>query len=167
MLSSWNEYHRVMLVCAHPDDGEFMAAGTLTKLVRQDKEVYYALCTSGDTGTSDPTLSPDELARTREREQGEAAAVVGAKEVVFLRYRDNILQNTIDLRRDITRQIRRLKPDIVICMDPTVFYYERGLNHPDHRAAGGATLEALFPSARDYHAFPELIQEGAYASQRP
>lgn len=153
-------FQRVMLVAAHPDDGEFMAAGTLAKWAREGKEVYYVVCTSGDKGSSDPTVNPQELARVREWEQQAAASLVGAREVVFLRYPDGVLVNTLKLRRDITRQIRRLKPDMVVCMDPTVMWWERGLNHPDHRAAGAAALDAVFPSSRDYHVFPELIREG-------
>ena len=151
---------RVMLIVAHPDDGEFMAAGTLAKWARQGSEIYYVLCTSGDKGTSDPEVNPEELAETREREQRAAAAVVGAKDVVFLRYPDGALQNTMELRRDLVREIRRYKPDVLICQDPTNRYSDAYINHPDHRAAGDTALDAVFPSARDYHAFPELIAEG-------
>ena len=160
MPSSSSEYTSAMLVCAHPDDGEFMAAGTLAKFAKVGKEVYYVVCTSGDKGSSDTNITNAELADIRENEQREAAKIVGAKNVVFLKYPDNRLQNTINLRMAITRQIRILQPDMVICMDPAMFYSDRGLYHPDHRAAGSATLEAIFPSARDYHAFPELIAEG-------
>ena len=151
---------RVMIIVAHPDDGEFMAAGTLAKWARQGSEIYYVLCTSGDKGTSDPEVNPEELAVTREREQRAAAAVVGAKDVVFLRYPDGALQNTLELRRDLVREIRRNKPDVLICQDPTNRYSDSYINHPDHRAAGDTALDAVFPSARDYHAFPDLIAEG-------
>ena len=151
---------RVMLIIAHPDDGEFMAAGTLAKWAREGAEVFYVLCTSGDKGTSDPNVDPKELAATREREQRAAAAVVGAKDVAFLRYTDGTLSNTLELRRDIAREIRRYKPDVVLCQDPTNRFSDGYINHPDHRAAGDAALDAVFPSARDYHAFPELIEEG-------
>jgi LmbE family N-acetylglucosaminyl deacetylase len=149
-----------MLIVAHPDDGEFMAAGTLAKWARQGSEIYYVLCTSGDKGTSDPEVKPEELAVIREREQRAAAAVVGAKDVVFLRYPDGTLQNTLELRRDMARQIRRYKPDVLVCQDPTNRYSDGYINHPDHRAAGDTALDAVFPSARDYHVFPELIAEG-------
>lgn len=151
---------RAMIVIAHPDDGEYMAAGTLAKWAREGAEVIYVLCTSGDKGTSDPEISPQELAVIREREQRNAAAVVGAKDVVFLRYEDGFLQNTMELRKDIVREIRRHQPDIVVCQDPTMRYVGSYINHPDHRAAGDATLDAVFPSARDYHVYPDLIAEG-------
>ena len=151
---------RTMIIVAHPDDGEFMAAGTMAKRARQGSEIYYVLCTSGDKGTSDPEVNPEELAVTREREQRAAAVVVGAKDVVFLRYPDGALQNTLELRRDLVREIRRYKPDVLICQDPTTRYSDTYINHPDHRAAGDTALDAVFPSARDYHAFPDLIAEG-------
>jgi LmbE family N-acetylglucosaminyl deacetylase len=149
-----------MIIVAHPDDGEFMAAGTLAKWARQGSEIFYVLCTSGDKGTSDPEVKPEELAVTREREQRAAAAVVGARDVVFLRYPDGTLQNTLELRKDLVRQIRRYKPDVLVCQDPTNRYNDGYINHPDHRAAGDTALDAVFPSARDYHVFPELIAEG-------
>ncbi len=151
---------RVMIIVAHPDDADFMAAGTLAKWARQGSEVYYVLCTSGDKGTSDPEVIPAELAATREQEQRAAAGVVGARDVVFLRYTDGDLQNTLELRRDLVREIRRYKPDILVCQDPTNRFGDSYVNHPDHRAAGDAALDAVYPSARDYHAYPELIEEG-------
>ena len=151
---------RAMIVIAHPDDGEYMAAGTLAKWAREGSEVVYVLCTSGDKGTSDPEIDPEELAVIREQEQRNAAAVVGAKDVVFLRYKDGFLQNTLELRKDIVREIRRHQPDVVVCQDPTMRFVDRYINHPDHRAAGDATLDAVFPSARDYHVYPDLIAEG-------
>jgi LmbE family N-acetylglucosaminyl deacetylase len=149
----------VMVIVAHPDDADFMAAGTLAKWARQGSEVYYVLCTSGDKGTSDPVVKPEDLAVTREKEQRAAAAVVGAKDVVFLRHPDGILQNTLELRKDLVRQIRRYKPDVLVCQDPTNRYSDNYINHPDHRAAGDAALDAVFPSARDYHMFTELVTE--------
>ncbi len=151
---------RVMIIIAHPDDGEFMAAGTLAKWAREGSEVVYVLCTSGDKGTAEPEVKPADLAATREGEQRNAAAVVGAKDVVFLRYTDGTLRNTLELRRDLVREIRRHKPDIVVCQDPTNRFSDGYINHPDHRAAGDAALDAVFPSARDFHAFPDVIEEG-------
>jgi LmbE family N-acetylglucosaminyl deacetylase len=151
---------RAMIIIAHPDDGEFMASGTLAKWAKEGTEVTYLLCTSGDKGTSDPKVKPEELAAIREVEQQNAANVVGAKNVAFLRYLDGSLQNTLELRKDIVRQIRKYQPDIVICQDPTRRYGEGFINHPDHRAAGAAALDAVFPSARDYHVYPDLIEEG-------
>jgi LmbE family N-acetylglucosaminyl deacetylase len=162
-LADEQEYQArcVMVVVAHPDDAEFMAAGTVAKWAREGKEVVYVLCTSGDKGTSDKSVSPAELAEARRKEQEAAGAQLGVREVVFLGYEDGVLQNGLNLRRDIVRQIRRFKPDVVICQDPTTRWSAQGyINHPDHRAAGDATLDAVYPSARDPHVFPELLAEG-------
>lgn len=150
-----------MVIVAHPDDAEFSSAGTIAKWAREGKEIVYVLCTSGDKGTSDLNISPAALATTRRKEQQAACDVLGAKEVVFLGYEDGMLVSTLDLRRDIVRQIRRFKPDVVICQDPTTRWSgQQYLNHPDHRAAGDAALDAVYPSARDPHVFSDLLAEG-------
>jgi LmbE family N-acetylglucosaminyl deacetylase len=155
------EAKSVLVVMAHPDDAEFMAAGTIGKWAREGKEINYVLCTSGDKGSSDRTMSPARLAEIRRAEQREACDRLGVKELVFLNYEDGVLVNTIALRRDIVREIRRFKPDAVICWDPTARWSGQGrINHPDHRASGDAALDAVFPSARDAMAFPELLCEG-------
>lgn len=155
------EGDRVLVVMAHPDDAEFGCGGTIAKWAAAGKEINYVLCTSGDKGSSDENINPVNLARTRRAEQVNAAHALGARDVVFLGYEDGTLQNTLALRRDIAREIRRFKPDAVICQDPTMrFGGNRYLNHPDHRAAGDACLDAVYPSARDVHVFPELMVEG-------
>jgi LmbE family N-acetylglucosaminyl deacetylase len=154
------EGSRVLVVMAHPDDAEFGCGGTIAAWAAAGKEIDYVLCTSGDKGTSDPLLTPYKLAQMRRTEQINAAHAVGARDVVFLSHEDGTLRNTIELRRDIVREIRRLKPDAVICQDPTMRWGgSRYLNHPDHRAAGDACLDAVYPSARDPHVFPELLIE--------
>ncbi|MDP8922638.1 MAG: PIG-L family deacetylase [Chloroflexota bacterium] len=151
----------VLVVVAHPDDAEFMAAGTLAKWAREGKDVNYVVCTAGDKGTSDPNMSPAALAEIRRREQRAACDRIGANELVFLGYEDGVLQNTLQLRRDVVRMIRRFRPDVVVCQDPTSRWSAQGyLNHADHRAAGDATLDAVYPSARDPHVFPDLLKEG-------
>ena len=150
----------VLVVMAHPDDAEFGCGGTIARWAAAGKEINYVLCTSGDKGSSDLDLAPYKLARMRRDEQLNAAHALGARDVVFLGYEDGTLRNTLELRRDIVRQIRRFKPDAVICQDPTMrFGGNRYLNHPDHRAAGDACLDAVYPSARDPHVFPELLVE--------
>jgi LmbE family N-acetylglucosaminyl deacetylase len=154
------EGNSVLVVMAHPDDAEFGCGGTIAKWAAAGKEINYVLCTSGDKGSSDPDVSPFRLAQTRRTEQINAARTLGAREVVFLAHEDGVLRNTIELRRDIVREIRRFRPDAVICQDPTMrFGGNRYLNHPDHRAAGDACLDAVYPSARDPHVFPELMVE--------
>jgi LmbE family N-acetylglucosaminyl deacetylase len=156
-IPSTPEGNSVLVVMAHPDDAEFGCGGTIARWASAGKVINYVLCTSGDKGSSDPSISPVQLAQIRRTEQINAAHALGARDVVFLPYEDGVLRNTLELRRDIVREIRRFKPDAVICQDPTMrFGGNRYLNHPDHRAAGDACLDAVYPSARDLHVFPEL-----------
>ena len=155
---------RVMSIHAHPDDQEFTVAGTLAKWARAGVEVISVVITSGDSGSNEhtpPERTKAELAEIREQEQRAACDVLGVKETVFLRYPDGELQPTIDLRRELTRLIRRFKPDAVICGDPTVrFYGNSYMNHPDHRVAADVACDAVFPSAGTRLIFPELLAEG-------
>jgi LmbE family N-acetylglucosaminyl deacetylase len=155
------EARSVLVVMAHPDDAEFTSAGTIGKWAQEGKEINYVLCTAGDKGSSDRSMPPSRLAEIRRREQREACDRLGVKELVFLNYEDGVLTNTIALRRDIVREIRRFKPDAVLTWDPTARWSPQGrINHPDHRASGDAALDAVFPSARDALVFPELLCEG-------
>jgi LmbE family N-acetylglucosaminyl deacetylase len=152
---------RVLVIQAHPDDVEFSCAGTVAKWVSEGAEVHYCSITSGDKGSADPTISGPDLATTREREQRNACDVLGVKSVTFLGYLDATLVPDLALRRELTRVIRRVKPDVLLCQDPTMRYGgQRYINHPDHIAAGEAALGAVFPSARDVKTFPELLAEG-------
>jgi LmbE family N-acetylglucosaminyl deacetylase len=154
------EGNRVLVVMAHPDDAEFGCGGTIAWWAAAGKHISYLLCTSGDKGSSDPDAVPFRLAKIRRAEQINAAHALGAGDVTFLNYADGTLTNTLELRRDIVREIRRVRPDAVLCQDPTMrFGGNRYLNHPDHRAAGDACLDAVYPSARDPHVFPELLIE--------
>lgn len=153
-----------MAIHAHPDDQEFTIAGTLAKWARAGCEIVTVLITSGDAGSNEktePHITRQDLARIREQEQRRACDVLGVKHLELLHYPDGTLQPTIELRRDLTRLIRKYKPEVVICGDPTVrFYGNSYLNHPDHRAAADATLDAVFPSAGTKFIFPELRDEG-------
>ena len=150
-----------MGIFAHPDDAEFTVAGTVARWVRGGCRMVYVLCTDGDVGTEEPNLTRDALAQIRRQEQREACGVVGVKDVVFLGYGDGLLQPTLDLRRDLVRVIRQYKPEVVICGDPTAFFYgEDYINHPDHRAAAQAAVEAVFPAASMPLVFPDLADEG-------
>jgi LmbE family N-acetylglucosaminyl deacetylase len=152
---------RVLVVMAHPDDGEFGCGGTIARWARSGKEVYYCVVTDGNSGSSDPTMTTERLVALRYEEHQAAARTLGAREALFLHYRDGYLEPTLELRRDITRLIRRLKPDAVICQDPTTRWNGQGyINHPDHRAAGEATLAAIMPAASTRLIFPELLAEG-------
>jgi LmbE family N-acetylglucosaminyl deacetylase len=153
-----------MVIMAHPDDAEFGVGGTLAKWAQEGAELRYVLCTSGDKGSSDPNVDPKELARTREQEQREAARVLAGGrdvEVVYLGRPDGFLVADFDLERDIVREIRRFRPHVVVCPDPTRLFVGTGyINHPDHRAAGAAAVNAVYPKARDPLTFPELLREG-------
>ena len=152
---------RVVVITAHPDDAEFTVAGTVARWAREGQEVIYVICTDGSRGSNDPKIEPVAMAVIRRAEQDAAAQVLGVKEVVYLDYEDGILQPTLALRRDLTRVIRRYRPDVVICSDPTRrFHGDDYLSHPDHRAGGDAALDAVFPSAGTRYIFPELLAEG-------
>ncbi len=155
---------RVLVVHAHPDDQEFTVAGTLAKWARAGSAIVSVCITSGEAGSNDKTaaaMTPQKLAPIREDEQRAANRALGVRETVFLRYPDGTLQPTLELRRDLTRLIRQYKPDAVMCGDPTVrFYGNSYINHPDHRAAADATLDAVFPSAGTRFIFTELLAEG-------
>ncbi|PJF33780.1 MAG: PIG-L family deacetylase, partial [Phototrophicales bacterium] len=114
---------RVLGVFAHPDDPEFFAGATFAKWAADGADITFVLATSGDKGSSDPEMTGERLAAIREVEEQKAAEALGVKEVVFLRYKDGELYPTLELRRDITRMIRMKKPDIVVTLDPTVFWY--------------------------------------------
>src|SRR5919201_2739610 len=149
---------RVMVVTAHPDDSEFGAGGTVAKLVREGKEVVYVIVTNGNKGSSDRSMTPERLARIRQEEQRNAARTLGVDHVEFLGYEDGEVEDTRSLRRDVTRQIRRWRPDLVIAQNPARTY-NLGASHRDHRIVAGVTLDCVYPLARDHMAFPELMPE--------
>ena len=160
-MAQQESYRRGMVVVAHPDDAEYRCAGTVARWCREGMEVVFVVCTDGSKGSSDPEMSPERLVEIRRAEQLAAGKVLGLKEVVFLGYEDSMLQPTLELRRDIVRQIRKFKPDILIAPSPMRYLQGAGqIGHPDHLAAGEATLAAVFPSARDRMTFPELLKEG-------
>ena len=151
----------ILVVAAHPDDIEFGLAGSIARWTSEGHRVVYCLVTDGAAGSNQPDADLRALAELRRQEQLAAAQVVGVHEVRFLGYADGTLQPTIDLRRELTRLIRELRPFRVVCQDPTtVFFSNNYINHPDHRAAGEATIYAVFPSAETRPIFPELLSEG-------
>ena len=161
MTQEETPYRRGMVVVAHPDDAEWGCAGTVAKWCAEGWEVVYVLCTDGSKGSDDPHVTSEELTKIRRQEQLNAGEVLGLHDVIFLEYPDSMLQPTLELRRDIAREIRRCRPDVLICMSPVRQLSENGyLGHPDHLASGEAALSAVFPTARDRLTFPELLQEG-------
>ena len=152
---------RALAVFAHPDDAEFSFGGTLAKLIGMGAEVDYVVCTDGCRGGPDPKMADAELAAVRSREQQDAAAVLGVKEVVFLGYRNGTLEVTPGLRRDIVRQIRRFRPDVIFTTPPyRVLEAHIGLSHAEHIAVGEATLISVYPEAGSIRSYPELLDEG-------
>ncbi len=151
----------VLGIGAHPDDLDFMAAGSLALLANQGADVYYLILTDGCKGSEDPDITPQELAARRREEQRQAAQRAGVKDVLFLTYADGELEVNQQLKKDIVRVIRQIRPDVVFAMDPTMVYSleQPSINHPDHRAGGQAALDAIYPLARDHLSFPELLTE--------
>jgi len=153
-----------MVIVAHPDDIEFSCAGTVARWINNGARVAYVLCTSGEVGIAEAGMTKEKAAKIREKEQLAAAEIVGVKDVFFLREPDGMLQPTLDLRKKIVRQIRRFKPEIVISGDPTIVWAgDTYINHPDHRAAATAALDAIFPAAGQPNLFEELEEEGITA----
>ena len=155
-----DEIGRVLVVTAHPDDVDFGAAGTVAALTDVGVEVTYCLVTDGDAGGSDRTISRADMAALRRREQTDAAKVVGVERLVFLGLPDGRVVADLALREAVSRVIREVRPEVVICQSP-----ERNLDriyasHPDHLAAGEATLCAVYPDARNPFAFPGLLEAG-------
>jgi LmbE family N-acetylglucosaminyl deacetylase len=151
------EVDRALVITAHPDDVDFGAGGTIAGWTKAGIEVAYCICTSGDAGGFDDTPR-DQMAALREREQRAAADELGVQDVTFLRYPDGRLTASIELRRDISREIRRFRPGLVLSQSPEIWWRRIGASHPDHRAAGEAALAAVYPDARNPFAHPELLE---------
>lgn len=152
---------RVLAIYAHPDDPEISSGGTLACWAAAGAAVHIVVTTRGDKGTSDPDADPDELARVRVEESAAAARVLGVASVHHLDHSDGEIDEDRALRADLVRHIRRLRPVVVLCPDPTsVFFGDGYINHRDHRVTGWATLDAVSPAAGNPHYFPELRAEG-------
>lgn len=153
-----------MAIVAHPDDIEFSCVGTMARWRRMGSRIVYVLCTSGEVGISQNGMTKERAAAIREQESIEAAKIAGVSDVVFIREPDGLLQATIELRKKLVREIRRYRPEVVITGDPTIVWAEENyINHPDHRAAATAALDAVFPAAGQPNLFEELEQEGLFA----
>jgi LmbE family N-acetylglucosaminyl deacetylase len=152
---------RFMVIVAHPDDADFGPAATAARWIDEGSEGWLVCCTSGDAGADDWQTDPLELAAVREAEQQEAAAAVGYAGVSFLHQPDGALANDLALREQLVREIRTFRPDAVLCVDPeAIFYPDGGVNHVDHRTAGMAAVDAVYPAARNGMAFPWLARDG-------
>lgn len=151
---------QALVVCAHPDDVDFGAGGTVAALTEAGTSVAYCLVTSGEAGSDHLPLDAQQLRELREAEQTEAAKRLGVNELTFLGFPDGQLEATVALRGAITQSIRRVRPDLVICQSPQRMLERIFASHPDHLAAGEATLCAVYPDARNPRSFPEQLTEG-------
>lgn len=168
MHNEQSEPRTALVVVAHPDDAEFGCGGTLAAWAAEGWEITLVICTDGSAGGPDDAtdVGPEarrRISEIRKAEQRAAAQILGLKEVVFLDYPDGLLQPTIELRRDIVRQIRRIRAQRVVCQSPDRVWtpqYSIPRFHPDHLAAANATLAAVYPAAQNSWDFPELLAEG-------
>lgn len=159
----------VLGIVAHPDDLDFCAGGSMAAFATQGAAVYYLILTDGSSGTTDRSLLPQQLTATRCGEQRAAGTILGIQDVFFCAYPDGCLENSKDVRRDIVKIIRQVKPDVVVTWDPSMLYAaeRQFINHPDHRASGQAALDAVFPLARDHMSFPDLLEQGYEPHKTP
>src|SRR5580693_5512294 len=157
------EINRVLAITAHPDDVDFAAAGTIARWTEAGIEVVYCVVTDGDAGGFDESFPRAEMPALRRAEQIAAAKCVGVQDVRFLGYPDGRVEATLELRRDLARVIRQVRPDRVVCPSPERNYARIGVGHPDHRAVGSAVLDAVYPDARNPFAFPELREREGLA----
>ena len=152
---------RALFICAHPDDLEFGVAGTAAKWAKQGAHITYVLLTDGNAGSHELEMTKENLAALRREEQRQAAALTGVQECLFLGHDDGLLVNSLELRKELVRIIRQTKPNVVGAMDPTnVFPSDTYINHPDHRAAGTAAIDAVFPASEMRLLYPDLDAEG-------
>lgn len=149
----------VLVITAHPDDVDFGAAGTVARMTSAGVAVTYCLVTDGDAGGSDLNSTAEQRAALRRREQTIAASHVGVTSLIFLGHLDGQVQVTLDLRKDLARVIRKVRPDRVICQSPEINLDRIYASHPDHVAAGTAAIFAVYPDARNPFAYPELLQD--------
>lgn len=161
MTNNFPQPERVLVIVAHPDDPEFGAAGTVALWAAQGAEVTYVIVTDGSKGSAEKAMTREKLVALREHEQTQAAAAVGVSNLVFLHQPDGEIENNDHLRELIVRQIRTYRPDVLVTHDPTArIVSNQRLNHRDHRTVGDATLDAVFPLARDRLNYPNQEAEG-------
>ncbi|NMB62435.1 MAG: PIG-L family deacetylase [Chloroflexi bacterium] len=159
--SIWDRKKKILVILAHPDDPEFFCGATLAKWVGEGHHINYCLLTRGEKGTNDHFTRTEQIREIRKREQENAAVAIGAKQVFFMDNPDGFLMATLDLRKELVKVMRKQRPDIVISCDPTnYFIHGTSINHPDHRAAGQVTLDAIFPAVQNADFYPDLLEEG-------
>ena len=155
-----SEIQRILFVTAHPDDLDFGAGGTIAQWTAKGIEVFYCICTNGDQGGEDPSVPREEMPKIRQREQRDAAKALGvpSENIEFLNHRDGWLVPTIELRKEIVRVIRKVKPQRMVIQSPERNWDRIPASHPDHMAAGEAAIQAVYPDARNAFAFEDLLK---------
>lgn len=165
--SSFYVPESAMAIVAHPDDIEFSCAGTMARWAKAGARISYVLCTSGDVGIDEPGMTRARAAEIREAEARLAAEIAGVGEIIFLGEPDGLLTATLDLRKKLVREIRRFRPEVVVTGDPTVVWAGADyINHPDHRAAALAAVEAVFPAAGQPNLFEEIEQQEGFKAHK-
>lgn len=155
------EFSSAMVLFAHPDDAEIMCGGTVGRWVREGCEVHYVVITDGSAGSNEPGVTREELRPIREREQRAAAEALGVASVTFLGEADGMLEVNLDTRRKVCREVRRLRPEMIVAPDPSALWIGSGyINHTDHKRAGELALTAVMPDAPTRPMFPELLDQG-------
>lgn len=155
-----DEIKRILVVMAHPDDCDFGAGGTIANWTAKGIHVSYCIITNGDQGGEESDVPLEEMASVRQKEQRAAGLALGVKDIVFLNYRDGSLAPSIELRKEIVREIRRAKPDRMVIQSPERNYERIFASHPDHLAAGETAIQAVYPDARNPYAFTDLLDAG-------
>ena len=154
-----SEIERVLVVTAHPDDLDFGAAGTIAQWTARGIEVSYCICTNGDQGGEDPNVPREDMPKIRQKEQRDAGKILGVTNIEFLNHRDGWLVPTIELRKQIVREIRKTKPQRMLVQSPERNWDRLFSSHPDHMAAGEAAIQAVYPDARNPFAFEDLLKD--------
>ncbi len=158
---TWNDKKKILVILAHPDDPEFFCGAVLTRWAREGHQITYCLLTRGEKGTNAEFSDIEHIKEIREKEQRKAADVIGVKAVMYTDHPDGFLEATIGVRKELVQFMRKEKPDIVMSCDPSnYFIHNESINHPDHRAAGQAAVDAVFPAVQNKDFFPELAKEG-------
>ncbi|HEX9122895.1 MAG TPA: PIG-L deacetylase family protein [Actinomycetota bacterium] len=158
-----------MVLFAHPDDAEYMCGGTVALWAREGTEVHYVCITDGSAGNNEPGAVRADISRVRKAEQRAAAEVLGVKSVTFLDFPDGMLEVTLEARKAVTREVRRIRPEVLVAPDPSRLWSSTRsyINHSDHRAAGELALCAVMPDAPSRPQFPELLEEGCEPFEIP
>jgi LmbE family N-acetylglucosaminyl deacetylase len=160
-LPLWSDVKRALVIVAHPDDADFICAGTCIQMAQQGIEVTYMVLTNGDKGNHNPEITRNQLIAMRQIEQRQAAARSGIHEVLFMGEEDGFLRPRKSIRKRVTREIRRIRPELIICTHPDRYFVGEGyINHPDHRNAGLVAIEAIFPAADNPMFYPDMADEG-------